>query len=113
MSMVRTLKMVARDLTVSPRSAIFLYVILMPVLATFLLQVVFLTLFDPVPRLGIADLRESEITAAIERTFASGRPACVNVMTDPDVVSPLVGAAQRVERPWAEAVAEQRRGKAR
>lgn len=46
----------------------------------------------------------SEIIPAIERAFASGRPACVNVMTDPDVVSPLVQmAGRRVERPWAEA----------
>jgi acetolactate synthase-1/2/3 large subunit len=48
----------------------------------------------------------SEIIPAIERAFASGRPACVNVMTDPDVISPLVQATgPRVERPWAEAVA--------
>ena len=51
----------------------------------------------------------SEIVPAIERAFASGRPACVNVMTDPNVVSPLVQAgARRVERPWAEAVARRR-----
>ncbi len=46
----------------------------------------------------------SEIIPAIERAFASGRPACVNVMTDPDVVSPLVlMGGGRQERPWAEA----------
>ena len=53
----------------------------------------------------------SEIIPAIERAFGSGRPACVNVMTDPDVVSPLVRAARRVERPWAE-TASRRRGTA-
>jgi acetolactate synthase-1/2/3 large subunit len=48
----------------------------------------------------------SEVIPAIERAFASGRPACVNVMTDPNVISPLVQAAgPRVERPWSEAVA--------
>jgi acetolactate synthase-1/2/3 large subunit len=46
----------------------------------------------------------SEIIPAIERAFASGRPACINVMTDPEVVSPLVQMGnRRVERPWAEA----------
>jgi acetolactate synthase-1/2/3 large subunit len=53
----------------------------------------------------------SEIIRAIERAFASGRPACVNVMTDPDVISPLIqaAAAARVERPWAQAVARRRK----
>jgi len=51
----------------------------------------------------------SEVMPAIERAFASGRPACVNVMTDPDAISPLTQAAgPRVERPWAEAVARGR-----
>ena len=51
----------------------------------------------------------AEIIPAIERAFASGRPACVNVMTDPDAVSPAVQAgARRVERPWAEAVIRRR-----
>ncbi len=36
----------------------------------------------------------SDIVPAIERAFASGRPACVNVMTDPDVISPAVQAEQ-------------------
>ncbi len=53
----------------------------------------------------------SEIVPAIERAFASGRPACVNVMTDPDAISPLVQAAggAKIERPWAEEVARQRK----
>jgi acetolactate synthase-1/2/3 large subunit len=51
----------------------------------------------------------AEIIPAIERAFASGRPACVNVMTDPDAVSPAVQAgARRMERPWAEAVVRRR-----
>ncbi len=48
----------------------------------------------------------ADIIPAVERAFASGRPACVNVMTDPDAITPLVQASgPRVERPWAEAVA--------
>jgi ABC-2 type transport system permease protein len=39
----------------------------MPVLITFLIQVVLLALFDPQPRLGIADLGRSEITTGLEQ----------------------------------------------
>jgi acetolactate synthase-1/2/3 large subunit len=34
--------------------------------------------------------RAADIVPALERAFASGRPSCVNVMTDPAVISPLV-----------------------
>ncbi len=32
------------------------------------------------------------IRPAIERALASGRPACVNIMTDPDAISPAQAA---------------------
>jgi acetolactate synthase-1/2/3 large subunit len=32
--------------------------------------------------------KDEEIIPALERAFASGKPACVNVMTDPTVTSP-------------------------
>jgi len=39
----------------------------------------------------------AEIGHALERAFASGRPSCVNVLTDPEVIAPvtvaMVGAA--------------------
>jgi acetolactate synthase-1/2/3 large subunit len=35
----------------------------------------------------------AEIRPAIERAIASGRPACVNIMTDPDAISPAQQAA--------------------
>ncbi|MFQ5472624.1 MAG: thiamine pyrophosphate-binding protein, partial [Dehalococcoidia bacterium] len=35
-----------------------------------------------------------QISPAIERAFASGRPACINVMTDPSVISPAVQAGE-------------------
>ena len=42
-----------------------------------------------------------DIIPALERAFASGRPACVNVMTDPDVIAPvtrmMVGGARPAE----------------
>ncbi len=52
----------------------------------------------------------AEIVPAIERAFASGRPACVNIMTDTDAISPMVQAAgaAKIERPWAEAVIRRR-----
>ena len=34
--------------------------------------------------------RAADIVPALERAFASGRPACVNVMTDPGAISPMV-----------------------
>ena len=40
-----------------------------------------------------------EIVPAIERAFASGKPACVNVMTDPDAISPMVQAAAASRTP--------------
>lgn len=36
--------------------------------------------------------RAEEIRPALERALASGRPACVNVMVDPDVISPVTFA---------------------
>ena len=36
--------------------------------------------------------RAADIVPALERAFGSGRPSCVNVMTDPAVISPLVMA---------------------
>ena len=44
-----------------------------------------------------------EIAPAIERAFASGKPACVNVMTDPSVIAPItlvmVGGAKQPAKP--------------
>ncbi len=34
----------------------------------------------------------AQIVPAIERAFASKRPACVNVLTDPDVIAPITAA---------------------
>lgn len=34
----------------------------------------------------------ADIRPAIERAFASGRPACINVLTDPDVIAPITMA---------------------
>jgi acetolactate synthase-1/2/3 large subunit len=41
----------------------------------------------------------AELPAALERAFASGRPACVNVMTDGSVISPITVAMVGGPRP--------------
>lgn len=41
--------------------------------------------------------RSEDVIPAVERAFASGRPACVNVMTDPDAISPAVQSGALVE----------------
>jgi len=56
------IRIVRKDLQLGPRSPIFLWVLLLPLLITFVLQVAFGNLFDPEPRFGIADLGDSEIT---------------------------------------------------
>ncbi len=65
MSLARTLKVLRKDLQLGPRSPIFLWVLLLPLLITFVLQVTFGDLFDPQPRLGIVDADTSEVTAAV------------------------------------------------
>ncbi len=65
MSLSRVWTLVFRDLRLGPRSPLFVWALLMPVLVTFLVQVVFLTLFDPKPRLALCDLGSSAITASV------------------------------------------------
>jgi len=67
MSISRTLALVGKDLRMGPRSPTFVFALVMPVLITLFIQVVFMTLFDPKPRLGIADLGQSEITQAVAK----------------------------------------------
>ncbi len=66
MSLARILTVMVRDLGRGPRSPVFLYATLMPLLITFVVQVVLLALFLPQPRVGIADLGGSEVTAGFE-----------------------------------------------
>ena len=69
MSIGRTFTMVARDLRLGPRSPILVGVVAVPLVMTFMVQVVFLRIFNPAlgrPRLGVADLGRSEMTARVE-----------------------------------------------
>ncbi len=65
MSASRILTVLRKDLQLGPRSPIFLWVLLLPVLITLVLQVAFGDLFDPEPRLGIVDAGTSTITTAV------------------------------------------------
>ncbi|CAG0966606.1 acetolactate synthase I/II/III large subunit [Myxococcaceae bacterium] len=47
----------------------------------------------------------AEIAGALERAFASGKPACVNVMTDPSVIAPITRAMVGAAKPAAEKAA--------
>jgi len=62
----RIMMLAARELRLGPRTPFFLFALLMPLVLTFLLQVVFLTLLSPRPRLAVADLGASSIPAAVE-----------------------------------------------
>ena len=64
MSLARVFTVLAKDLRLGPRSPIFLWVLVLPLLVTLVLQVAFGNLFDPSPRLGIVDQGESGVTAA-------------------------------------------------
>lgn len=58
-------RILAKDLRLGPRSPVFLWVLLLPMLITVLVQGAFGNLFDPQPRLGIVDRGDSAIPAAV------------------------------------------------
>ena len=62
MSLLRAFKVMGKDLKLGPRSPIFLYAILFPVALTFVINGVFGSLFEPMPRLAIVDEGNSEIS---------------------------------------------------
>ena len=66
MSVVGAARVLRKDLELGPRSPIFLYALVFPILATLLIQLVFGGLFNSEPRLGIIDRGHSRITASME-----------------------------------------------
>ncbi len=66
MSWPRIFTVLRKDLQLGPRSPIFLWVLVLPLLITLVLQVAFGNLFDPNPRLGIVDEGSSTVTTAVE-----------------------------------------------
>jgi len=65
MSLKRIWSILRKDLLTGSRSTVFLFAVIMPLVLTFIFQVVFGTLFNPKPRLGIVDKGESAITASV------------------------------------------------
>jgi ABC-2 type transport system permease protein len=61
---MRALKVLGKDFRLGPRSPVFLWMLLLPVFLTLILQVVFGSLFEPKPRMGIVDSGDSQVTAA-------------------------------------------------
>jgi len=66
MSAVGAARVLRKDLELGPRSPIFLYALVFPILATLLIQLVFGGLFSSEPRLGIIDRGHSKITTSME-----------------------------------------------
>jgi len=62
----RAFQVLRKDLELGPRSPIFLYALIFPVVLTVLVQLVFGGLFTPQPRVGIVDLGVSAVTASYE-----------------------------------------------
>lgn len=62
MSLQRIIKILLKDLRLGPRSPIFMYALIFPAAITLVVQVVFGSLFEPRPRMGIVDQGRSEIT---------------------------------------------------
>ena len=66
MSLARVLTVLRKDFRQGPRSPIFLWVLILPLLITLVLQVAFGDLFDAQPRIGIVDQGTSTVTTAVE-----------------------------------------------
>lgn len=64
MSLTRISRILGKDLRIGPRSPIFLWVLVLPILITLVLQLAFGDLFESRPRLGIVDQGSSEVAAA-------------------------------------------------
>ena len=65
MNGVRVWNVLRKDLRLGPRSPLFLYAFVVPVVLTVLIRGVFGNLFEPTPRLGIVDEGQSSIVRAV------------------------------------------------
>ncbi len=96
MTGVNAWHLLRKDLGVGPRSPIFLYAIVLPVILTLLIRVVFGSLFDPVPRLGIVDEGESQVVQnvrdveGIQVTFPESATALKTLVENNDLDAGLV-----------------------
>ena len=103
MTGVNAWHLLRKDLGVGPRSPIFLYAIVLPVILTLLIRVVFGSLFNPVPRLGIVDEGESQVVQnvrdveGIQVTFPESAAALKTLVENNDLDAGL-GAAHGLRR---------------
>jgi len=85
-----------KDLRMGPRTPLFLYALILPVVLTFVIVGVFGSLFAPSPRLGIVDEGNSTIVAAagsldgIEVTTLSSEDTLRRMVEDNDLDAGLV-----------------------
>ncbi len=66
MSVRKTWQIFARDVAMGPRTMMVLWLIVFPLLITFVVRLVFGDLIDPSPRVGVVDFGSSSIPAALE-----------------------------------------------
>lgn len=78
MSLIRVWKLFLKEIAMGPRNPFFLYAVIVPIGLTFLLQMAFGTIFEPVPRLGIVDYGVSEI----KESFAQEEGIELHVLND-------------------------------
>ena len=85
-----------KDLRLGPRSPILLWAVIFPIVGTFVVQVVFGSLFAPAPRLGIVDEGGSQVAAemaaveGIQTRLVDDEPALTQLVRDNDLDAGLV-----------------------
>jgi len=111
MNPARTLRLIGKDLKMGPHSPMVLYAIVLPVVMTLLVNVVFGSLFDPKPRLGIFDQGKSTISRetrkldGIQVTFIDSAKELKSLVTENDLDAGLIlqpgfdEAVRRGDRP--------------
>jgi len=83
-----TWRLIIKDLRLGPRSPVFLYSIALPIVMTLLIAGVFGSLFEPAPRLAVADLGDSQVAS----TALELQGVEVTVVSDADVLLSRVEA---------------------
>ena len=88
MKLKQAAHVLAKDLRLGPRSPVFLWVLALPLVFTFLISAVFGDLFAPPARLAVVDEGSSRITAALQEVDGIE----VTVLDDADAMSAAVEA---------------------
>lgn len=86
MSIKRIFRILKKDFSVGPRKPFFIWALIMPFALTLLFQFAFGSLFEPKPRLGVVDLGDSEISAAVQKLEGFA----VSILTETDRLFEMV-----------------------